>query len=150
MNNPLIIGASQLAQLNALRELAAANPVDIRAIMEAVKTPEGKERHMRQMDSQTIDLPVAYLVTFSIEIGQPFGPCRHMSLSSRLKNRTPIPQAVWMVCEALGFTGAEQFSGCQVYKEDLQRGPDPKKDRAVAMNVLQPIAVIHTERMAQA
>jgi hypothetical protein len=140
--NPLIIGATQKRELNALRDLAIAHPVDLPKVMEAIKTPEGKRLHMDQMDSQTVDLPIAYAVTFSIEIGHPCGPCRHMSLSSRLRGRSPIPEAVWMVCEELGFVGEAKFEGCHVYKEDLQRGPDPKRDRAVAVNVIQPLAVI--------
>jgi hypothetical protein len=142
--NSLIIGATQKAQLNALRDLAAAHPVDMPALMKAIKTPAGKAKHMRQMESQTIDLPVAYAVTFSIELGQPPGPCRHMSLSSNVKNRSPIPAAVWMVCEELGFVGDEPFTGCHVYPEDLQRG----RDRAVAINVIQPVSVILPVRTA--
>jgi hypothetical protein len=141
-NNPLIIGATQRAALNALRDLAAANPVDMPKIIETLKTPEGKAAHMRQMDSQTIDLPLAYMVTYSVEIGHPCGPCRHMSLSSQIKGRTPIPEAVWMVCQELGFVGDEPFTGCWVYPEELQRGPDPKRDRARAMNIVQPLNVV--------
>ena len=150
MMNPLIIGATQKAQLNALRDLASANPVDMLRVREAIKTVDGKAKHMAQMDDQSIDLPVAYAVTFSIETGHPVGPCRHMSLSSRIKNRTPIPAAVWMVCEELGFVGTQEFEGCHVYVEDLQRGPDPSKDRAKAINVLQPVAMVTVSPYAAA
>jgi hypothetical protein len=147
-NNPLIIGATQKQELFALRARAAAHPVDLSRVKTAIETPDGKRRHMDHMDSQTIDLPMAYLVTFSIETGQPCGPCRHLSLSSQIKGRAPIPEAVWMVCQELGFVGETAFDGCHVYIEELQRGPDPVKDRHKAVNVIQPIAMAATSPYA--
>jgi hypothetical protein len=57
---------------------------------------------------------------------------RHMSLSSTWHGRMPIPEAVWMVCDELGFTAS--LDACNVWLEDIGDG-----DRAV--NVVQPVAI---------
>ena len=56
-----------------------------------------------------------------------------MSMSSRRRGRAPTPEAVWMICEELGFVGSIQQ--CRVWLEDMQDG-----DKAV--NVAQPVAVV--------
>jgi hypothetical protein len=137
---PLIIGPHEKAALAELRQLAVQHPIDMRALMSRIHTPDGKRAHMDQMNSQTIDIPTVYLVTFSIEHGHPIGACRHMSMSSTRNGKVPVPQAIWMVAEELGFVGGLEL--CEVYKEDLQRGPG----RAIAINVIQPIAAINIMR----
>lgn len=136
---PLVIGEAQKAALRELREKAAANPIDMPPLMKRLETPEGKAAHMQQMNGLTIDIPLAFMVTFSIETNHPCGTCRHMSMSATRKGRTPIPEAVWMVAEELGFVGGLQ--SCVVWPEDLQRGPQQRTDRAIAINVVQPLAV---------
>lgn len=138
--NPLIIGAAQREQLRALREQAAADPIDMRGLKERIATPDGKQAHMTRMNARTVDLPVAYCLTFSIEIGHPGGTARHMSMSSDRRGKTPTPEAVWMVCQELGFVGG--FEHCWVWMEDLQRGPDATRDRAKAVNVVQLLSVV--------
>jgi hypothetical protein len=138
--NPLIIGASQRTQLNALRDFAAGHPVDMTRAQAACRSPEGLRQHLNTMDILTIELPVAYRVTFSIDLGHPVGPCRHMSLSSRRRDKSPVPAAVWMVCEELGFVGTEPFEGCTVWTEKLV--PQGREDKGQAINVLQPVAMV--------
>lgn len=140
-NNPLIIGAAQRVILRDLRERAARDPVDVRGLAERLAEPSTKRAHMDRMNALSVDLPAAYLVTLSVEIGHPIGAARHMSMSSTRPGKTPTPEAVWMVCQELGFAG-ERFDGCEVWVEDLQRGPDPDRDRAQAINVVQPVAVV--------
>jgi hypothetical protein len=131
----LIIGEHEKAALAELRRLAAENPVNVVGLFERIQTPDGKRAHMAQMDAQTVDLPMTYLVTFSIENGHPIGTCRHMSMSSTRKGRAPNQYAVWMVAEELGFVvGLET---CTVWTENLQRGAE----RAIAINVVQPLMV---------
>lgn len=136
---PLIVGQAQKALLHGLRDLAAANPVDMRGLTDRLATPDGKRAHMDRMNALTCEIPAAFWVTFSIETGHPVGTCRHMSMSSRRHGRTPTPEAVWMIAEELGFVGSLEM--CTVWPEDLQRGPQERKDRAIAINVVQPIAV---------
>lgn len=130
--NPLIIGEAQRAAFCELRDRAAADPLDVREVLELIKTPEGKRRHMERMANFTIDVPMAYAVTFTIEIGHPAGPCRHMSMSSHRRGKTPTPEAVWMIAEEFGFIGG--LRQCSVWPEDIGAG-----DKAV--NVVQPLAV---------
>jgi hypothetical protein len=132
--SPLIVGAAQRAQLRTLRERAAERPVDMRGLAERLTSPDVKRAHMDQMNDQTVDLPTAFMVTFSIEIGHPSGTARHMSMSSVKRGRAPTPEAVWMVAEQLGFVGG--LEACTIWLEDLQRGPT-KQDRAKAVNVVQ-------------
>jgi hypothetical protein len=134
---PLIIGATQRAALAMLRARAAADPVDVRSLMSRLATPEGKRAHRDRMTALTVDIPAAYLVTFSIETGHPGGTARHMSMSINRGSRAPNQFAVWMVCAELGFVG--DLDACTVWPEELQRGPDPG-DRHIAVNVVQIIA----------
>ena len=132
MNRPLVIGPEQLAGLNELRERASAAPVDARALIARIDTPEGKAAHRAQMTAQSIGLPIGFLVTFSIEHGHPIGPCRHMSMSVEDKDRVPHPAAVWAVAELLGFAGG--LHACKTWPELLQ-------GHGLAINVVQPLAV---------
>jgi hypothetical protein len=119
MSTPLLIGPEQVAALHRIRDLAAQRPVDMRGLGERLKLPKLKAKHMRQMSAQTVDLPLAFRVTFSIETGHPGGPARHMSMSVAREDRVPHPEGLWMVAEALGFTGS--LEACQaVWVEDLQ------------------------------
>jgi hypothetical protein len=134
----LIVGASQVAALAALRLLAAKSPVAMPPLMERLKTPEGKRAHMAQMDVQTVEIPLGFLVTFSIETGHGAGTCRHMSMSSPKRGRLPAPEALWMVAEHLGFVGG--LEACTHWIEDLQRGSG---DRQQVVNLVQPIDVVN-------
>jgi hypothetical protein len=128
----LILGQSQRDALRQLREHAAAEPVDVRAVLELCKSAEGRAAHLERMKAFSVPIPTAFMVTFSIETGQPAGLCRHMSMSSLRHGRAPTPDAVWMICEELGFAGA--LDHCTVWPEDIGQG-----DKAI--NVVQPIAV---------
>lgn len=131
----MIVGEVEKAELRKLRFAAAQNPVDVTTLLARLKTHEGKRKHRSQMDRQSIPIPLAFLVTFSIENGHPIGTCRHLSVSSQRAGRVPTREAVWMVAEELGFTGS--IEDCQVWLEDLMRGDGPAK----AVNIVQPIAV---------
>jgi hypothetical protein len=127
----LIIGTEEKAALEKLRELASSNPIDMPKLVESIKTPEGKAAHRRMMTAQTVDLPVAFKVTYSIETGHPIGTCRHMSLSVQKKGRVPNQQAVEMVMAELGYYGT--IADCIPWIEDLQ-------GHGKAINVLQPVS----------
>jgi|SRR5215831_14620768 len=140
---PLIIGEAQKRDLEELRKRAAAAPIDMPPLIEALKTPEGKRRHMDRMNELTIDIPLAFKVTFSIEVNHPCGTCRHMSMSVDRRGRTPSPEAVWMVAKELGFTGDHDmekgpvFGNSTYWLEDLLRGTEKHQ----AVNLVQPIAM---------
>lgn len=131
----LILTEESRLALKELREIAAANPVDMPPLMDRLLTVDGKRAHMDQMTAQSVDIPVGFLVTFSIELRHPAGTCRHMSMSTATKDRTPTPEAVWMIAEELGFNAG--LHACRVWLEDLKRG----EGRAVAINVVQPVSV---------
>lgn len=136
MSAPLILTTAEDAAFERLRELAAARPVDMRGIHERLQSPEGKQAHREHMTSQTVFVPLVFDVTFSIELNHPCGACRHMSMSSRQPNHLPVPQAVWMICEKLGFVG--ELRNCTIWFEELDR----PGGRLKAVNVVQPIAAI--------
>lgn len=127
---PLIVGVNERRKLQALREVAFLHPVNIRQVIERLKTPEGKKAHMDQMTRQSVLIPMAYMVTFSIETEHPAGTCRHMSMSVNKKGRVPNRHEVWMVAEVLGFWGSLEH--CRVWPEKLQ-------GHGVAINVVQPL-----------
>lgn len=66
MKTRLLIGPAERAALHELRVRAAAHPVDAAALEAKVSTPDGKAAHRDQMTRQTVRIPLAYLVTFSI------------------------------------------------------------------------------------
>lgn len=108
IGTPFLIGPDEIAALHKLREMAAAAPVDVAGLVDRLRLPKMRAKHMRQMTAQTVYLPFGYAATFSIETNHPGGHIgRHLSVSSPTKDRVPRPEAVWMVAEALGFTGAE-------------------------------------------
>lgn len=139
---PLLLGAEEKQKLAALREAAAKSPVDMPKMMESIKTPKGKKAHSKQMTQQSVYIPFGFVVTFSIERGHPAGTCRHMSMSSDAQGRVPTPEAVWMICQELGFVGGYEL--CSIWEEALERGNGKK----IAMNIVQPIDVLPPSRGA--
>lgn len=131
MSTPLIFTDEARQQIVALCKLAEDNPVDMVGIDEWIKIPYRKEMHMAQMTAQTMMIPMAFLVTFSIEHGHPCGPCRHMSMSVQREGRMLHPAAVWMVAKEFGFWGV--IEDCDaVWQEELKQGN--------AINVVQVLA----------
>jgi hypothetical protein len=131
---PLLIGPTERAQLAQLRELAACHPVDMTTLAARVRTNRGKRIHMRQMSKQTVYLPTAYAVTFSIETGHPGGTIRHMSMSVHREGRVPNRHAVWMVAEELGFVGGLEACAA-IWPEELA-------GHGKAINVVQSVRVV--------
>lgn len=128
----LLLGPNERCQLAQLREIAAARPVDMPMLVEAMRTAQGSRRHRQQMTAQTIAIPTRYYVTFSIETGHPGGVCRHMSMSTLANERIPRIEGIWMVAEELGFTGG--IDECSLWLEDLSGG-------GRAVNVVQPVCM---------
>ena len=135
MGTPLVIDDDVRSQIKACVELAEASPVDMHALMERIKDPVKKEHHMAQMTRQSVNIPLAYLVTFSIEDGHPVGRCRHMSMSVQRKDRAPNPIGLWMVAKEFGFWGPSVESCDGVWQEELQ-------GHGVAINIVQRITPI--------
>jgi hypothetical protein len=132
---PLEIGASERVALHRLRERATRHVVDMRQLVASLATPAGKLAHMEQMNEQTVDIPVGYLVTYSVEIGHPGGTARHMTMSSSEQDKVPTPIALWMVAEELGFAGG--LEACVLWPEHLLRGDHVTR----TMNVLQLVSL---------
>lgn len=136
--SPFLLGPDERAALQELRKRASRDPVDMPGLLERLATPAGKRAHMDRMNRLSLQLPFGYVLTYSIERGHPSGTCRHMSLSSPNPARLPLPAAVWMVAEELGFSGS--LADCAVWLEELQRG-GPEDPKHQAVNVVQPLAV---------
>ncbi len=115
----LMIRAPERDALRALRDMAALHPVDMKTLMVAIKTPEGKRKHKEAMTRQTVHLPVNFFATYSVEV-QRDGLFRHLSVSIAAGTGVPNPEAVWMIAEALGFVGA--ISNCIIKPEKMPAG----------------------------
>jgi hypothetical protein len=115
---PLLIGEHERIELRRIRRLANSRPLDMKTLPGLLLTPDGKAAHRECMTGQTIAIPAAYLVTFSIETNHPHGTARHMSMSVQRDGRLPNFAAVWMVAQELGFTGS--LDECTTWLEDLQ------------------------------
>lgn len=116
----MVIDDEVRSQIKACIELAEANPVDMPTLMERIKDPVKKQHHMAQMTRQTVTIPIAFMVTFSIEHGHPCGPCRHMSMSLQRPGRMPNPIGVWMIAKEFGFWGNMVEDCDAIYPEELQ------------------------------
>ena len=126
----MVIDDNVKDQIRACVELAEACPVDMTTLEERFKDPTKREHHRAQMQRQTITIPIAFDVTFSIEHGQPFGPARHLSMSVGVQGRLPNPIALWLIAKEFGFWGNE-ITQCQhVWPETLSDG-------RTAINILQ-------------
>jgi hypothetical protein len=127
----LIFDADIREGIRHLCEFAFSQPVNMPEVVERLKTPEGRKEHRAQMTRQTMEIPVGYLVTFSVETGHPCGTCRHMSMSVHREGRVPHPAALWEVAKEFGFWGALQK--CAIWEEELA-------GHGIAINVVQPVA----------
>lgn len=127
----LLFDRSTLQALKSLREVAVENAVHMPTLMQRLDTFDGKHRHMAQLIVQSIDVPVGYTVTFSIELEHPCGNCRHMSMSTPSEDHAPHEYALWMVAKELGFWGA--ITDCVSWFEPLDGRP------GIAVNLVQPI-----------
>lgn len=125
----LLIGPDERLALQDLAARASEAPVYMPTLGERLKTPEGKRAHMDQMTGQSLTVPGGYVATFSIEVGHPAGPCRHLSVSlDDAPDKMPHPLAVWMIAKELGFWGG--LEECDmVWPEALRQG--------AAINVVQ-------------
>lgn len=117
-STPLVLGPDEFRALRALRALANEHPVDITTLEARLANAKEKAAHREQMTAQSIPIPTAYMVTFSIETGHPLGTYRHMSLSVARAGRVPNQDAVWMIAVQLGYTG--QLSDCVAWLEELE------------------------------
>ncbi len=128
---PLVLDVTAKDDICALCALAEAHPVEVTGLEERLQNPEAKAAHMAQMTRQTIHIPLAFLVTFSIEHGHPCGTCRHLSMSVQREGRVPHPAAVWMIAQEFGFWGSfEQCNG--LWHEEL-------KGHGIAINIVQAV-----------
>lgn len=130
MGTPLIMDNNVRERIRELIATAQAHPVDMNRLARTIKTPDGKARHMAQMNKQTVLIPLAFMVTFSIEHGHPCGTCRHMSMSVQRKGRVPNEHGLWLVAQEFGFMG--NLKKCSIYEEQLL-------GHGVAINVVQPV-----------
>lgn len=97
----MIIGPEERAKIAELLALAAANIHDPERIIAATADPAGEAAHRDMMAMHSIDLPIGYVVTYSLE-RQPPGLCHHISVSIDRPNQKPSLDAVGMILEAFG------------------------------------------------
>ena len=131
---PLIVTPDVWAELDKLREAAAADPLDMHKVTRMLESSAGRRAPRDRMNGQTVTIPGpwVFFVTYSVEVGHGCGPCRHMSMSIRRDGRVPHPEAIWMVAERMGFSGG--LDACMTWPEKLSDG-------GVAVNVIQPLNV---------
>lgn len=123
-----VLSSEVTDQIKALVELAEACPVNMIGLLERLQDPEQKKHHMAQMTRQTIEIPIGYLVTFSIEHGHPCGNCRHISISGR--DGLPPVTVAWMIAKEFGFWGRIPEDCAGIWPEQLQ-------GHGTAMNIVQ-------------
>lgn len=99
----LLIGDEEKAMIGALRARAASDPIDpARAMASAKADPKAFRRRMAAL---TIELPIGYFVTYSVERQPgvpPSGLCMHLSVSVARARMMPSTAAVDVIAEAFG------------------------------------------------
>jgi hypothetical protein len=101
----LIIGDDERAMIGALRARMAANPINPAEANAAAKADPAAFR--RHMSAFTIELPIGYFVTYSVErqpAAPPPGLCTHISISVARARMMPSTAAVDMILEAFGMS----------------------------------------------
>lgn len=141
MSTPLVIVEETREQIKKLCALAEANPVDIQKLSHEIQTVGGKSRHMEQMTRQSLFIPLGFWVVYSIEHGQPVGPCRHLSMSVCRAGRIPNEHALWMVAQEFGFWGS--LSDCAVWPEKLLGHGEKPLECGTAINVIQALTKLN-------
>lgn len=114
-----VIDSTAVQTLTALKERAEERPIsleDMERMSEAFA--EGRPYTVIPED-QTITLPMGWTVTFTHE-NHPSGLVRHMSMASPNRSRVPLPMALEMVMEHLGFT--QKLEHCMTWFEPLNEG----------------------------
>lgn len=100
---PLLLGPDERQKIDELRQMAAANPMNVLSVDAAAKADIDAFRDMMRM--QSIVLPVGYSVSYSHEIqpaAPPPGLCHHISISVMQPGFLPSQTAVGMILEAFG------------------------------------------------
>jgi hypothetical protein len=126
----LIIGDEQRAMIGSLRARMAANPIDPAEAMAQAKADPAAYR--RRMGAFTIELPVGYVVTYSVERqpeAPPPGLCAHISISVTRARLMPSIEAVDMILAEFGMA-AVQSGKSKIWVETID-------ERTKAVNVIQ-------------
>jgi hypothetical protein len=130
----LVLGEKERELLADLRVNALSNPIHLNEeiVEKLAHSKEYRNTHLMLMAKFTIDIPMGYAVTYTIETGHPAGPCRHMSMSVTTPSRMPSPEAVNLIAEYLGFVGG--YEACTCWIENV--GPNKQ-----AINLIQPLDI---------
>jgi hypothetical protein len=134
---PLVIGEGERETIKALVETAEEQMIKHDQMLELVaKSERGEPVGGSMNDHLTIQIPVNYQATFTVEEHAPERPFRHLSVSivNGRKGRGPAPEAMAMVMKEFGFRGSttDPNSRLVVYPETLADG-------TFAVNVLEPM-----------
>jgi hypothetical protein len=96
-------------QMATLREYAEAHPQKVGDVFAGFAPPAG------DIPDHVLQLAGGMRIVFSIELGQPMGPCRHLSVSVDGPGKWPSPEAVGLIGAALGFRPT--FGGGRLWQD---------------------------------
>lgn len=126
MGTPFLIDAATKQRLHRLRQLAELNPFNEKFFEDAARAGNDKddpnsrtETHVLIMNDFTMELPFGYTVTFTIEALKT-GRQRHLSMASPIAGRIPLPEAIQMVADELGFE--QPMKEWTTYMEEFKPG----------------------------
>lgn len=121
---PLLVGPELREQINALVRHAEAHPFDqTHREADVTERPDNMDEIARPF---TMQIPVGYQVTFTIEI-QKAGRFRHISVSVETPGGLPSQEAVEAVAELFGmgkidFDSVQTWSDLTFWLEDFAPG----------------------------
>ncbi len=100
-----MIGPDERAAIAELKAVAAAQPFDARAAIEAAALDH--DAYCDMMNVNSIVLPIGFHVTYSHEI-QPPGIFQHISISVEPVGKVPSEESVNVILEAFGMAPARR------------------------------------------
>ena len=112
---PFLIGDEQRRRISELIEYAMEHRIGMDDLK---KMSEGKGLSPGDDPNRVILIPFAYRAVFTIE-QQPFGWCRHLSLSCTAKGRHPNEWSLGMLAEEFGMPPLKK---CICYPEKWDGG----------------------------
>lgn len=105
------------ASLFALRERAAADPLDTRNKPNLTRRAE-RQQHLQRIERLSVKLPPNWIITYRIETGHDDPGAetkRHLTVTSWKRGELPRREFLWEIATELGFHG--ELDDCAFWVE---------------------------------
>ncbi len=102
MATALIIGETERAALADLRARAGVQPINVREVVERLRSDAGDRAHRALMDSLSVRIPLDFLVTLCKPASPALQGGEHVRITAQLGRNRPHMNRVFGVARELG------------------------------------------------